>query len=121
MKVLLFHINIFKQNSIVQLCRDLGHDTYIAQEEDLAKTIGQIAGLTGLPVSKGNPVPFTDEMMVFCGVGPGQLDHFLEEYRKRSLEPVMLKAVMTPYNAQWTPGRLCMELQKEHEYMQRQS
>jgi len=118
MKILLFHINIFKQSSIIQLCRDLGYDVYTGREEDLTKTIGQIAGLFRSPAKQGNAVPFTDEMMVFCGVKPGELDRFLEEYRNRAIQPVPLKAVMTQYNAQWTPGRLCMELQKEQDYIQ---
>ena len=81
MCILLFHIDVFKLNSIMAC---------------------------------GRPVPFTDEKMVFCALEPGLLDRFLEEYRRRDIPPVALKAVMTSYNAGWTPGRLCMELKKEH-------
>ena len=117
MKVLLFHVNIFKQNSIIQLCQDLGVDSYVVKEDDLTKTIGQIAGSSVSKSSVSRPVPFKDEMLVFCGLEPGQLDVFLEEFKKRDIAPVSLKAVMTPFNAQWTPGRLWAELRKEQEYI----
>ena len=119
MQILLFHVNIFKQNSIIQLCQDLGFEVYVVKEEEFSKTIGQIAGV---PVSSANvnkPVPFTDEMLVFCRLEPEQLDTFLKEFKGRGISPISLKAVMTPHNIHWTPGRLCMELKKEQEYIQK--
>ena len=116
MRILLFHINVFKQNSICDLCKDLGIDVSVASEADLSRTIGQIAGIQAAPgyTSKpGRPVPFHEEMMVFCGLDPDQLDQFLTKYRQREISPIALKAVLTPYNARWTPGRLCVELKKE--------
>ena len=121
MCILLFHINIFKLNSILALCKDLGIRAHTVSDNDLSRTIGEIAGfpsLSGHSKSSGKPVPFTDEMMVFCALEPGTLDRFLEEYRRRDIPPVDLKAVMTSYNAGWTPGRLCMELKKEHQSFQ---
>ena len=121
MSILLFHINIFKLNSILALCKDLGIRTHTVSDNDLSSTIGKIAGVTAFSdhcKSNGKPVSFTDEMMVFCALEPGLLDRFLEEYRRRDIPPVALKAVMTSYNAGWTPGRLCMELKKEHQSFQ---
>jgi len=121
MCILLFHINIFKQSSIIALCKEIGINAIIVKDEDLLKTIGEIAGLpsfSGNSKCSGTPVPFTDEMMVFCALEPDTLDRFLEEYRRRDIPPVDLKAVMTSYNAGWSPGRLCMELKKEHQSFQ---
>ena len=116
MGILLFHMNVFKQNSIFRLCKDLEIDVRAVPDQDLGKTIGEISGMPLLSkpgTGAGKPVPFADEMMVLCGLEPDLLDRFLEEYRRREISPVGLKAVMTPFNAKWTPGRLCMELKKE--------
>ena len=78
MRILLFHINVFKQNSICDLCKDLGIDVSVASEADLSRTIGQIAGIQAAPGysgKPGRPVPFHEEMMVFCG-----LDLLSEEF-----------------------------------------
>ena len=118
MTILLFHINVFKQSSILSLCEDLRISARAVSDNDLGKTIGEIAGIpaiSGHSAVSGKPVPFHDEMIVFCGLTPDQLDRFLEEYRRRDISPIPLKAVMTPYNSKWTPGRLCMELKKEQQ------
>ena len=116
-KILLFHVNIFKQNSLRKLCDDLGIETCVVTDRELPVTLGVIAGMS-VPegsAGSGKPVPFSDEMMVFCGLEPDLLDRFLAEYRNREIAPIPLKAVLTPYNAGWTPGRLCMELKKEQQ------
>ena len=116
-KILLFHVNIFKQNSLRKLCDDLGIETCVVTDKELSMRLGAIAGMPA-PAgsgSNGKPVPFSDEMMVFCGLEPDLLDRFLAEYRNREIVPIPLKAVLTPYNAGWTPGRLCMELKKEQQ------
>ena len=59
------------------------------------------------------------EISCICEDHPDQLEEFLQQYRLREIEPVALKAVMTKYNASWTPGRLCAELKKEHESINR--
>ena len=61
---------------------------------------------------------FTDEMMVFAGLAPGQLNNFLHAWRKAKLAPVPLKAILTPTNSSWTPVQLKQELRLEHEAMQ---
>ena len=114
--ILLFHINIFKQGSIRALCEDLGIDVRVITDGDLSRTMGQIAGISSTPdLHGGKPVPFSDEMMVFCGMSSDQLDRFLSEYRQREISPIPLKAVLTSVNAKWLPGRLCMELKKEQQ------
>ena len=117
--ILLFHINIFKESSIRSLARNLGIEVRGVPDAECYKTIGVIAGLQEAAMNrdgkKAKPVPFTEEMMVFCGMKPDLLDRFLAEYHSREIPPVGLKAVLTPYNALWTPGRLCAELRKEQQ------
>ena len=117
-KVLLFRMNIFKESSIRDLCRDLGLEAVSVSEQDFGKTIGELAGMPAAAdthFKSAAAVPFHEEMMVFCALAPEVFDRFLAESRKRGLPPVALKAVLTPYNARWTPGRLCAELSKEHQ------
>lgn len=56
---------------------------------------------------------FTDEMMVFCGFSSKLLDIFLREYKKRHIEPVALKAVLTEHNRCWSSVELHAELCRE--------
>ena len=117
--ILLFHVNIFKESSIRALCEDLGIEVRVIPDKDDHKTIGAIAGLPETSArhdgKSAKPVPFTDEMMVFCAMESDLLDRFLTQYRSREISPIGLKAVLTPYNARWTPGRLCAELKKEQQ------
>ena len=118
--ILLFNINIIKQSSITSLCREMGIDVHISKKEDFNKTVGEIAGMANSSYqSIPKPVPFKDEMIVFCGMDPDMVEAFLLQYHLREIEPVALKAVMTKYNTSWTPGRLCAELKKEHEAIHR--
>ena len=117
--ILLFHVNIFKEASIRALCEDLGIEVRVIPDQDGHKTIGAIAGLSETAAHRdgksAKPVPFTEEMMVFCAMESDLLDRFLTQYRSREISPIGLKAVLTPYNARWTPGRLCAELKKEQQ------
>ena len=67
---------------------------------------GQTAGGTGLPVG--------GKMMVFCGL-ERELDDLLAALHGAGI--VCLKAVLTPSNRNWTPGRLYQELERERRAM----
>ena len=58
--------------------------------------------------------PFTEELLVLCGVGAGAMNLLLAELRRRHV-PIALKAVMTPTNAAWTVQQLHAELCRERE------
>lgn len=53
------------------------------------------------------------ELLIFSGLADGKLDEFLAEYRKKGIEPVSLKAVITAHNISWTVYQLVSELVKE--------
>lgn len=63
-------------------------------------------------------LPFTDEMLVMCGFSNARVDSFLMEMRKKKIERIDLKAVLTPYNALWNSYEIHRELEKEHKAMQ---
>lgn len=54
------------------------------------------------------------KMLVFCGLAP-ELDDLLAALRQRRI--VCPKAVLTPANRNWTPGRLYRELEQERRAM----
>ncbi len=56
---------------------------------------------------------FEDEMLVLCGFNSRLLDIFLKEYKKRKLEPVALKAILTEHNKKWNSVQLHAELCRE--------
>ena len=61
---------------------------------------------------------FSEEMMVFAGLAPGQLNNFLHAWRRAKLPPVPLKAIVTATNAAWDSVQLKQELSREHAAMQ---
>ena len=63
---------------------------------------------------------FTGEMLVFCGFASDDLDSFLQGYKQTGVPRVDLKAVLTQYNADWTPKKLFEELSKEREAFEKQ-
>ena len=72
-----------------------------------------------LPVeSSGVPglaaVPFAGEMLLMRGLSSSQVDALLAGLKTSGLAPVPLKAVMTPFNADWDSLKLNMELTQEH-------
>ncbi len=58
---------------------------------------------------------FTGEMLVFCGFQNDDLDAFISSYKASGIPRIELKAVLTHFNADWTPRKLYGELSKEHE------
>lgn len=50
--ILLFQVNIFKQNEIRSLCRDLDLEVRIIDPADYGKTLGELAGSGGTKVSR---------------------------------------------------------------------
>ena len=71
-----------------------------------------LLSVTGI-VQDAGMEDFSDEMLVLCGLSPELFDRFLNEYHARGIAPVELKAVLTRYNALWTPKKLQTELIKE--------
>lgn len=118
--ILLFHINGEKSDRISDLCRALDIRTIFVKRKKYGERLGVLADIVG--VQKTNKVyrgeEFSGEMMVFSGIDSDGLDVFLEKYKASGIEPVELKAVLTPVNINWTPGELYRELEKERQQIQ---
>lgn len=124
--LLLFNIDIIKSGQIAGLCSDLNISMKLIHKNESSKTIAELSGNPVFSSARashkysGTDFP-SGEMIVFCNLLPDKLDKFLEEYKKRNIAPVNLKAVMTPYNSGWTPMMLYKELIKEHSSLTDQS
>lgn len=118
-KILLFHISDKKMKEISVLCQDLQLEAVQVERSRYYEFLGTLAGIPGLkesaPVYRGKEL--SDEMLVFFGLNSEELDIFLSEYRKRGIEKIDLKAVMTPHNMTWNPLKLYEELRAEHAAM----
>jgi hypothetical protein len=80
--------------------------------------------LLGLPGFEKNPMfnlgsNFSEEMLVMADFGEKQMDDFLQFFRLQDLEPVALKAVLTPITQHWNSIQLHDELIREHQAMKR--
>ena len=90
-----------------------GGEAVPVAKESCGLTLEALAqGKTG----RESGVPIGGKMLVFCGL-ERELDGLLAALRQAGV--VCLKAVLTPDNRSWTPGRLYRELQREHRAMGR--
>lgn len=115
-KILLFNMNIFKQNQLRTMCNKLGIEVVSISKNLYNQKLGFLADISGF---KKEPKTYTgaelpSEMLVFSGLNSDDIDTFLAEFKKAGIAPVNLKAVITMYNISWTPKSLYDELLKEH-------
>lgn len=115
--ILLFHVEQKKAGQIERVCQNLGICISKIKPSSYSQKLGYLAGISGF--NRRNTVysgsDFPSEMMVFSGMDSDMLDHFLDEYKKASIPPIGLKAVLTPHNIFWSAKELYQELFKEHQ------
>lgn len=135
--VLLYNLDSDKGRKIEKFCRSIAlkpvavsRSDYNKPIEDISEDIKNIRQESNVcevvskpedtEVSFAQSTPgsadsalFTDEMLVLCGFNGKLLDIFLREYKKRHIEPVSLKAVLTEHNRSWTSVELHAELCRE--------
>lgn len=121
--LILYHISDFKKEKrFTTLCKKQGLQVRSVKEKDAKTPVGVLAGI--LPggayrptaVSAGKTLP---ELLVFSGLSMEQMERFLDAYKEAGLEPVALKARLTPTNISWTLEELAAELGKEHKKMEK--
>ncbi|MDO4275687.1 MAG: DUF3783 domain-containing protein [Eubacteriales bacterium] len=62
---------------------------------------------------------FTEEMLVMKDFTDKQMNDFFQFFRTNDLEPISLKAVLTPVNQYWDSLKLHQELLEEHRAFQK--
>ena len=119
--ILLFHVEQEKAERIGSICRNLGICSSKAEPSSYSQKLGYLAGISGFRRENMTYTgsEFPSEMMVFSGMDSDMLDRFLDEYKKASIPPIGLKAVLTPHNIFWSAEDLYRELFKEHQAYQK--
>ena len=117
MKVMYYLKDTKKEKQILKLCSQLGIHTRKIKEKDVNVSLSTLAGISGAvsmsqveKAPKGYEMP---ELLIFVGMTEKKLDEFLTEYKKRGIEPISLKAMVTPHNISWSVYQLVAELIKE--------
>ena len=115
-KVLLFHIEPAKCRQIESICHSLHIQTVKVKPTSYEQTLGYLAGISGFNrQNKTYSGPeFPSEMLVFAGMDSDLVDAFLAAYKKASIPPIGLKAILTQHNIFWTATALYKELYREH-------
>ena len=118
-KVLLFHIEPATCRQIESICRSLHIQTVKVKPTSYEQTLGYLAGISGFNrQNKTYTGPeFPSEMLVFAGMDSELVDAFLDAYKKASIPPIGLKAILTQHNIFWTATALYRELFQEHTSM----
>ena len=113
-KVLLFGFETLPEIlTVAEIVQQAGGEVVPVAKERCGATLGAL--LAGTAAGESG-VPIGGKMLVFCGMDR-ELDGLLAALRRAGV--VCLKAVLTPDNRSWTPGRLYRELQREHRAMGR--
>lgn len=117
-KLIMYNIdNRVKEKQLMELCRQLGYNTRKIKPSDADSSVGSIAGIKiSKMISQKEKAPLGykfPEIIIFSGLSDGDLDRFLTEYKKAEIEPVPLKAIVTPHNISWSLYELVKELQRE--------
>ena len=120
MKLYLKIDNPDKLTAIETLCKDIGAESETVSYKDLNRNLLDIVS-GGAGNTTGNssvPIVYTmPEIIIFSGFGEDNLDRFLKEYKTRGIEKVKLKAVVTPYNLNWSLYDLIEQLKSEADPM----
>jgi len=117
-KVLSLGLSPEKNTAVAVVCHFMGANYRKIDEKDFHKTMGFLFGALGV---KEDPEEYdypeisslNGEMLVFAGFEGDDLSVFLEKYRNMKTGPVLFKALLTEYNALWSPVFLYKELEKE--------
>lgn len=115
-KILLFHIEPAKYRQIESICRSLHIQVIKVKPTSYEQTLGYLAGISGFNRQNSTYTgpEFPSEMLVFAGMDSDLVDAFLDAYKKASIPPIGLKAILTQHNIFWTATALYKELFREH-------
>lgn len=95
----------------------MGIRVKIIKDDQLGQTVGFLSGVKGM---EENPdaekfEPLGEEVLVMHNFSINKrIDLMLSNIKKRGLEGIPLKCIMTSTNKKWTFYQLAKELEKEH-------
>ncbi len=109
--VLFYNLDSEKGRKIKLLCLAMKLRVKNVSPAEYGIPLGELLQGKGEP-SEDTEV-FSEEMLVMAHLTNGQVDAFLHGFRRKKIEPVSLKAVLTPVNSTWDSGTLREELLRE--------
>ena len=110
--VLCVHMEKSRVMRLSFLAMALGIAVRDVPDADLGQPLAALCGLE--PRNPRAPkVQVTEEMLVMAAFPDALMDRFLQSIRQSGLQPVRLKAVLTPANRGWHCGQLCAALSQE--------
>lgn len=114
--ILTFGLGKEKSRAIRSVAQKNGIYIKEISRKDYSQKLGTLAGIEGFSKEKINydGPDFPLEMIVFSGIDSAQMDTFLADYKKTGVQPIPLKAIITPHNIFWSADTLFKELWKEH-------
>lgn len=100
-------------------CMMLKVQLKVVAQEDFLQPVGFLAGLENVISvdEKYTGSEVNQEMLLLCNLNRPDIDRLLSAIKKGKLQQVNLKAVLTPFNAEWSGVKLYQEISQEHEYM----
>ena len=110
--ILTFNLTDARLSKLRFLCMKLGLAVKPVPAEDCCQPISALCGLSD-PADAAPAESFSEEMLVFCHMDNAAVNRFLQTAKQMRFAPVVLKAILTPTNAAWTPAQLCAELKDE--------
>ena len=88
--------------------------------DQIHQTVGALFGLPGFsPLTDAKTACAGEQALLFSGFTGQELQALLGALRETGLGLNALKAVITPYNCQWTLARLLQELAAERQHLQK--
>lgn len=121
-QILAFLPGLDKKFAVQELCEKLEieyNDIAISEINFPIYALAGLEGVSGTSDKKEKAPIFYNmpEIIIFCGLEDKKLDDFLAGFKLAGIQPVALKAVVTPTNVKWTPYQLSLELAKEAKRM----
>lgn len=91
------------ERELKSLAAALGHQVKMVSSSNYGEPLGYVAGITGFKKTnaKDTGEKIGSEMLIFCGLDSEAMDALLAALKERKLR-IPLKAVVTPYNIQWS-------------------
>lgn len=119
--ILLYNLSNGKGKKIEKLSNRLKIKVKYVDASKYGEPIGFLAEIPDIGENRQayEEPSFTDEMLIMSGFSDELLNSFLKEYKKQHMEPVALKAIITPRNRTWNSFALNKELNREREAFKR--
>ncbi len=115
--VLFYNLDSEKGRKIKLLCLMMKLRVKNVSPEEYGLSLEQL--LQGEKGEEQAGETFSEEMLVMAHLTNGQLDAFLQGFRRKKIPPVSLKAVLTPSNSAWDSRTLREELLRDREAMKK--